>query len=420
VQEAVVPASLTLNGWRARRLASLVVGLGMISASLLTIQHYYAANFPASIYAGSFWDISVFFNCNSSAYAPVAQLAGVPLGYFGLMVGALVVLGTLFPSEALEWTNSFLATLNALSVVGLAVYSVFFYGSLCLYCSIYWLFSLASFVLFWTWGVGREAAPGVARVLRPSLLVLAVFGVVLGGGAFGYARFTIAKAQAQSGDDAVSVVREFFALPRVSWPSVISPFWSVRSTARFEDAPIQVVEYGDFLCSDCLLLYQQLKVLKREFAGKLNIAFQPFPLEAKCNRVVDKDKHPGACDVAQIVLAAGPDRFAQVHDEIFDHFKQAKSGAAWRAALPGRLGVPNALADTSAHALMVRLMNTGTEYERTSDRFPYGVRSAPTMIVNNRMIIGTLPTAQMRAIFRALVAVRGDTGGRRFLEHWVQ
>jgi uncharacterized membrane protein len=420
VEEAVVPASLTLNGWRGPRLASLVVGLGMIGASLLTIQHFFAANFPASIYAGSFCDISAFFNCNSSAYAPVARLAGVPLGYFGLMVGALVVLGTLFPSQALERTNAFLATLNALGVVGLAVYSVFFYGSLCLYCGIYWLFSLASAVLFWRWGVRREAAPGIGRVLRPSLLVLAVFGVVLGGGAFGYARFTVAKEEAQSGDDAVRVVRQFFALPHVSWPSVISPFWSVRSTARFEDAPIQVVQYGDFLCSDCLVLYRQLQVLKREFAGKLNIAFQPFPLEARCNRVVDKDKHPGACDVTQIALAAGVDRFPQVHDEIFDHFKQVKSGAAWRAGLAGRLGVPNALADTSVHALMVRLMDTGKEYERTSDRFPYGVRSTPTMIVNNRMIIGTLPTAQMRAIFRALVDARGDGAGRRFLENWVQ
>ncbi|MGD0484146.1 MAG: vitamin K epoxide reductase family protein, partial [Gemmatimonadales bacterium] len=336
-----MPTSLTLNGWKGPRLASLLIGLGMIGASLLTIHHFFAANFPASIYAGSFCDISAFFNCNSSAFAPIAQFGGVPLGYFGLMVGALVVLGTLFPSETLERTNLSIATVNALGVVGLAVYSVAFYGSLCLYCSLYWLFSLISFGVFWRWGVGREIPGGVRRLARPSVLVLAVFAVVLAGGAFGYARFTAAKALAQTGGDAARVVREYFALPHVAWPSTISPFWSVRSTARFEDAPIQVVEYADFLCSDCLMAYKQMQVLKRDFAGKINIAFQPFPLEARCNGVVDKNKHPGACDVTAIALAAGPERFSRIHDEIFDHFRQAKT-APWREALALRYGVAGA------------------------------------------------------------------------------
>ena len=415
-----MPLSLTLDGWKAPRIASLLAGLGMIGASLLTIQHFFAVIFPASIYAGSVCDISAFFNCDSSAHAPVAQFWGVPLGYFGLMTGGLVVLGTLFPSERLERTNAFIATFNALGVVGLAIYSVFFYGSLCLYCSIYWLFSLASFFLFWKWGAGRDAPGALPRLLRPSILVLVVFGVVLGSGAFGYARFTAAKQQAQSGGEAARVVREYFALPHVSWPSEISPYWSVRSTPRFEDAPIQVVEYADFLCSDCLILYDQLKELKREFAGRINIAFQPFPLEAKCNRVVDKDKHPGACDIHFIAAAVGSARFPELHDEIFDHFQQAKR-PEWRAELARRYGVPNALTDSTARATVVRLMDTGREYERTSDRFPYGIRSTPTMIINNRMVIGTLPTAQLRAIFQALVDQRAGAGsGGRFLENWVQ
>jgi len=37
------------------------------------------------------------------------------------------------------------------------------------------------------------------------------------------------------------------------------------------------------------------------------------------------------------------------------------------------------------------------------------------------MVIGTLPTAQLRAIFQALVDQRaGAGGGGRFLENWVQ
>jgi hypothetical protein len=57
------------------------------------------------------------------------------------------------------------------------------------------------------------------------------------------------------------------------------------------------------------------------------------------------------------------------------------------------------------------------EYEKTSDQFSYGIRSTPTMILNGRMIIGTLPLEQMRAIFQDLVDQYEGRSG--FLEQWV-
>ncbi len=54
-------------------------------------------------------------------------------------------------------------------------------------------------------------------------------------------------------------------------------------------------------------------------------------------------------------------------------------------------------------------------YAKTSDEFAHGIRSTPTIILNNRMIIGTLSYEQLRAIFNALV--REHEGGR-FLENW--
>ncbi|MGD0484774.1 MAG: hypothetical protein ABSB58_09000, partial [Gemmatimonadales bacterium] len=77
-------------------------------------------------------------------------------------------------------------------------------------------------------------------------------------------------------------------------------------------------------------------------------------------------------------------------------------------------------ADTAILGLARRLMETGKEYERTSEKYAYGIRSTPTMIINNRMVIGTLPTAHLRAIFQALVEQREGQAGQRFLENWVQ
>src|SRR5690242_4950823 len=176
--------SLTLeNRWP--RYASFAAGVGMIAFSALTLQHFFAANYPASIYAGSFCDINAFFNCNSSAFSPLAQVFGVPLGYFGLFMGALVCLGTLFASEKFERTNFFLAWLNAIGVISLGAYSIIATRSLCLLCSGYYFFTLVSFVLFWRYGNDREQRSLLSRWLNPSPKYLATFAVLLAVGAYG-------------------------------------------------------------------------------------------------------------------------------------------------------------------------------------------------------------------------------------------
>ena len=389
------------------RALSFVSGIGMIVFSALTVDHFFAASYPETIFAGSFCDINAFFNCDSSAYSSIAAILGVPLGYFGVVVGALVSLGALFPSDAFDRTNAFVALLNAIGVVTLFSFSVFYLGSLCLLCGGYYVFSLVSLAVFWR-ATGR-------RVLRPSIKFLATFGVVTLAGAWAMAEYHDARRQAQSGGVAAQVVEQFFRLDPVPWPSEISPLWTVKSTERFEDAPIRIVEYADPLCPDCRLLDEQLDTLKEEFAGKLNIAFQFFPLEASCNDVVEKDLHPGACEVSYMA-AYDPAKFNTLVDELFANTRAARA-PEWRAEFAKRHGVEAALEDQLTADLVHRLIRTGAEYEKTSDKYPHGIRSTPTMIINGRMVIGTLPIEQLRAIFQALV---DEAEGRRFMENWVK
>jgi uncharacterized membrane protein len=124
--------TLTLDGRRWAQLLSFFSGIGMMVASILTIRHYFLANYPENIFEGSFCDISAFFNCDSSAFSSLSAILGVPIGFFGLMVGALVALGVLFPSERFERTNSFIAFFNTLGVIALFTYAVFVMKSLCL------------------------------------------------------------------------------------------------------------------------------------------------------------------------------------------------------------------------------------------------------------------------------------------------
>jgi len=399
----------TASGSFGRRSLIFLAGAGMTAASILTIQHFFQANFPESIFKGSFCDINAFFNCNSSAYAKISHFRGVPLGYWGFALGVLTCLGAIFPSRTFERMLKPLLSLNALGVAALFVYSVFFLKSLCLLCTGYYLFSL--FGAFVLWKSGLKGFP------FPSVKLLAVFGLITLGGAYGFHLYYGAKQDAQLGGVAGRVVREYYGLEKVPDPSFISPYWPVQSTDRFDDAPIRVVEYADFLCPDCLFMYEQLNRLKADFAGKINVAFQFFPLEAKCNTVVTKDLHPGACDLS-VIAAFDPSKFGEIYNEIFTHFQEAKD-PQWRADLARKYGAEAALSDANTREMVQRIVNTGTEYDKTSDQYAHGIRSTPTLIVNNRMIIGTLPYEQLKAIFESLVSGGTKGGDKRYLENWV-
>jgi len=412
--------SLTLKGFSWPRIASFVVGIGIMVASILTIQHFYDTNFPTSIYEGSFCDINAFFNCDSSAYSEISELGGVPLGYFGMFAGALLALGAVFPTVAFERSNKMFALLNFLGVGALLFYSVFILGSLCLLCAGYYVFSILGFFLFWKYGIDKEGGGFVSRWFHPSLKYLMTFAVVALLGAYGFSLYTSAKMEAQDGGVSARVVEQYFSLPEVPWPSVISPYMYIQSTEKFEDAPIRVIYYGDFLCPDCLFLFKQIERLKGEVEGKINVAYQFFPLEAKCNDVVDKDRHPGACDLAYM-SAYDPSKFQQIQHEIHTNFVAAKK-PEWRSDLAKRYGVEAALKDEKTKEIVHRIIKTGAEYEKTSDRWTHGIRSTPTLIINNRMVIGTFPYSHLRAIFKALIEQSGECEDERkknFMEHWV-
>jgi protein-disulfide isomerase len=80
--------------------------------------------------------------------------------------------------------------------------------------------------------------------------------------------------------------------------------------------------------------------------------------------------------------------------------------------------VEDAVDDPETRELVQRIIQTGKEYEQTSDQYSYGIRSTPTMILNGRMVIGTLPIDQLRAIFQAIIDQA--QGSDRFLENWVE
>ena len=317
------------------------------------------------------------------------------------------LLGSVFGTSNLVWA----------SIIGLILISIFILRSVCLLCVAYYIFSFLNFFFYYKYGIDSRKG-FIKQHLQPNFRHLVGIGLLTLMGAVGMYVYHQAKIEAQGGGVANKIVQQYFSLPKVKNPSIVSPYYMIQATKDFESAPIRIVEYADFQCPDCLKLRNDLEDLKKDFGDQMNVAFQFFPLDGKCNTVVDKDKHPQSCALSYFA-AHDPSKFLAIHDEIFDNFRKTRSDE-WVENLAKKYGVEEALTDEITKKIVHDIINTGTEYKPTSDRYEYGIRSTPTMILNERMVIGTLPKVQLRAIFNAILQKekKGKEKSTGFIEDW--
>ena len=77
------------------------------------------------------------------------------------------------------------------------------------------------------------------------------------------------------------------------------------------DAPVTVVEFGDFECPNCKQAAPAVKLLLNHFAGRICFAYRHFPLI---------EVHPHAVHAAEAAeCAGGQGKFWPMHDLLFEH-----------------------------------------------------------------------------------------------------
>ena len=104
-------------------------------------------------------------------------------------------------------------------------------------------------------------------------------------------------------------------------------------------------------------------------------------------------------------------------ESLFNNFNKVRD-AGWINNLAQKYGVADALTDEKTIKIVTDIINTGKEYKPASDKFTYGIRSTPTMIINERMVIGTLPKVQLRAILQAVLDQKSEDEKTGFIEDW--
>jgi protein-disulfide isomerase len=153
-----------------------------------------------------------------------------------------------------------------------------------------------------------------------------------------------------------------------------------------DDAPVTLVEYGDYECPYCGMAHPIVKSVQRELGSRLRFVFRNFPLA---------EAHPHARKAAQAAeAAAAQGKFWEMHDMIFEH--------------QDALEDEDLIADARSLGLdaerVARELEAGTHAKRVRDDFRSGVRSGvngtPTFFVNGDRYEGSW--ANEESFIRAL------------------
>jgi protein-disulfide isomerase len=137
------------------------------------------------------------------------------------------------------------------------------------------------------------------------------------------------------------------------------------------DAPVTVVEYGDFECPKCKQAAGAVKLLFARFEPKIRFVFRHFPLE---------EIHPHALVAAEVAECAGTQaRFWQMHDLLFENQQHLALAQLYGYAEALDLDMARFAVemDDELHLRRVR------QDQRSGESS--GVRSTPTFFVNGRV-----------------------------------
>jgi hypothetical protein len=102
------------------------------------------------------------------------------------------------------------------------------------------------------------------------------------------------------------------------------------SQPRLTEAPfvvpgvVTLTEFVDYQCPPCKRAYRMQRAViaaaEKDHPGQIQTRLLHFPLEPECNRAVDRELHPLACEAAAaVVMAKARNREPEMIDWLFEH-----------------------------------------------------------------------------------------------------
>jgi protein-disulfide isomerase len=152
-------------------------------------------------------------------------------------------------------------------------------------------------------------------------------------------------------------------------PAAVSPADHILGP---HDAPVTLIEYGDFECPNCRQAAPAVKLLVARFSAQLRFVWREFPLE---------EVHPHALGAALAAEAAGGQgKFWKMHDLLLAHqdHLRAKQLRAYAEQLELDMARYDAEIEDDVYLQRIR--------EHQEDGHRAGVRGTPGFFLDGRFV----------------------------------
>src|SRR5262245_45261608 len=151
-------------------------------------------------------------------------------------------------------------------------------------------------------------------------------------------------------------------------PSMLLPVPGRDHLQGPSEAPLALVEYGDYECPYCGAAFPIIKAVQERLGDQLCFAFRNFPLA---------NSHPHALHAAQAAEAAGAQgRFWEMHDALFRNQEALEDADLARYAEALGLDGERLLSEVEAGVYLARVEEDFRSGARS------GVNGTPTLFIN--------------------------------------
>jgi protein-disulfide isomerase len=318
--------------------------LCVVGLSLSAVALYEHVIYSRGLATGpSFCNISSRINCEAVNASEWSVFFGLPIASYGLffytsLLGVLTIARrqndvALTAAASVAFLASFVASLVSLALFAI---SHFIIGALCLICIGLYVVNFLMVGILWLGAfrgcalsgltAGVQALCGFVRstfAADGSSARKGLLGVVVLGLLSALAPEIVYSLASRNRPTSTKQPTEE-AIARWKTQRVVS-IQSDLSGGAFSDysigsaqAPIQIVEFADFECPGCRVLYARMHELLKKYDGKYRFVFRNYPLDQECNASIKQEFHRYACLAASFTRCAGEQgRFWQALDFVF-------------------------------------------------------------------------------------------------------
>ena len=169
--------------------------------------------------------------------------------------------------------------------------------------------------------------------------------------------------------------------------TLIDPIASEDHVLGPPDAPITIVEYGDYECPSCLNFVPIIKEVREKLGARLLFVFRHFPRSSI---------HPHASAAAQAAEAAAEQgKFWDMHEALFHNQKELADLDLSHLALTTGLEIYRF---ETSYELEKHKRRIKSDYESGVRN---GVTKTPTLFINNQKYSGPIEAAAILAAAEA-------------------